>query len=534
MNFLKQLTGQLRSGISRYIVAFYGSCILFLLTAFFIYAEPDENLMIRLILSVFFAVIVSILSQLLSLHFGLNHTGDLIQKILSASAAVPCFFLLKNIQSSYTVLGYGGITAAVAVCALYLLFTDGNQNSVIPYLIKNLFFAVFIGLLFSGGVVLCIYAVNYLIYEFADVEKYIITIFAFAYQILALNVFLSGLPRMDEELHIPKAFKILVLYVAFPIYLLLLAVLYVYLGKILITMNMPGGQINLFASFASLFFIFFRFTIVQFDYKITRYFTRFGGYLMIPILAAQYIAVYIRLSAYGITSARYASVVLTFIALIFIIASLIRKGRYLRHVLLIAAGVVFLVSVTPLNIIDVPVYNQTMRLERVLEKNNMLSGDRITPAADISDRDKADIRSSYNYLIYQQKVPSYLKGDMTFKDLFGFDQDVYSRDDIRYFSHFGKQSSEFDISGYNRLIEINEAGRISNGRFIVSVENTDYDLTDFILAVSENSSPENTDDRVIKYNLTDRILLYFKTIDCGIKSDHTFEYYSFTGFALIK
>lgn len=458
----------------------------------------------------------------------------MIQKIISALSAIPCFFLINDVDNTYKILGYAGILVSVAAAAVYFLFTNENENIIVPYLFKNMLFAGFIGLIFFGGITLCIYAVNYLIYEFTDIQNYIMTILAFAFQVLTLNLFLSGLPHEKEELHIPKAFKILVLYVAFPIYLLLLAVLYVYLGKILITMNMPGGQINLFASFAALFFVFFRFTIIQYEYPVTRIFSRFGGYLMIPILAAQAVAVYIRLNAYGITTPRYVSLVLTAVALIFVVISLIRKGRYIRQVILVLIGVSILVSVTPLNIIDVPVYEQTARLERILVRNNMFSDDKIIPNVNISDQDKADIRSSYNYLIYQKNVPSYLQGNTAFIDLFGFEQGDNYPGNIRYYSSYSDLPSEFNISGYSRLIEINETGKTTNGRFIVTVDNTEYDLTDFILSLSENGNNDNKNNTVIEYNLTDNILICFKTIDCGINPDNTFQYYNYTGFILIK
>jgi hypothetical protein len=433
-------------------------------------------------------------------------------------------------------LGYIGVTAAVAAAAVYFLFTRENENFIISHLIKNLFFAGFFGLVFFSGITLCLYAVYYLIYEFADLEKYIITIVAFSYEVLALNLFLSLLPREGDEIHIPKAFKILVLYVAFPIYLLLVTVLYVYLGKILVTMNMPGGQINLFASFAALFFIFFRFTIIQYDYSVTRLFSRFGGYLMLPILVAQAVAVYIRLNVYGLTSARYASLLLTAVAVIFIIMSLIRQGRHIKHIILVLIGVVFLASVTPLNIIDVPVYEQTARLERVLVNNGMLSGNSVIPKSDIAEEDKKQIMSCYNYLIYQKKIPPYLEGNPNFLVLFGFESNGNSYNNIRYYNNSSSLSSELDISGYTRMIQIDKnSDNKVNGRMVLTINGTDYDITDFVLSLEKNGSKNGSQDNTqITFAPAENILIYFNSIDCGINPDNTFNYYNIRGFAFIK
>lgn len=533
MNYLRQLFTRLRSGISRYSIAFYGSCVLFVITAVFIYADSDENLFIRLILSVFLAMVLSVTLQTMSdkydrFRFNYFH---LVHIIISVASAAACFGLLNDIDNVYTAVGYAGVLAALAAAALYFLFSADNINTVIPFLFKNMILAGFIGLVFFGGITLCIYAVNYLIYEFDYdvIGRLILTALAFAYEVLALNIFLSGLPNAGEELHIPGVFKILVLYVAFPIYLLLMAVLYVYLGKILITLNMPGGQINLFASFAALFFIFFRFTIIQYDYPITRIFARFGGLIMLPVLAAQAVAVYIRLNAYGLTSARYLSVVLNIIVLIFVVLSLIKRGKYISRIIIVFIAAVLPVSVTPLNLIDVPVYEQTLRLDRVLAKNNMFSDGSIIPNAEISEVDKATIRSCYNYLIFHDNAPYYIKNiksDTAFGDIFGFNPDFGYADNLRYYNFHG-QASQFDISGYARLVEINESSYTAGGRFIVTVENAEYDLTGFVLTLSE-------DDTEIIYSPADNITLIFKTVDYSVDHDNIFQYYYISGYALIK
>lgn len=536
MKFLRYLISLLRLGISRYIVAFFGSCVMFLLTTLLIFANNNTVFITRLILSVLFAVIVSITAQTVSLRYRFSPLNDLLQKIASALTSVPCYFLINNINNNnYVMLGYVCVTAAVAVAAVYFLFTLENESLIIPYLVKNLFFAGFFGLVFFSGITLCMYAVYYLIYEFADLQKYIITIFAFSYEVLALNLFLSLLPREGEEIRIPKAFKILVLYVAFPIYLLLLTVLYVYLGKILVTMNMPGGQINLFASFAALFFIFFRFTVIQYDHPVTRFFSRFGGYFMLPILVAQAVAVYIRLDVYGLTSARYASLLLTSVALIFIIISLIKQGRYIKHIILVVIGVALLASVTPLNIIDVPVNEQTARLERVLVNNGMFSGNKIISKTDIAEEDKKQIMSCYNYLIYQKKVPAYLEGS-DFAVLFGFEQSGNNNNNVRYFNNTNNLISEIDISGYKRMLQIDKNnGNTANARIVLTLDGTDYDITDFILSLEKNGSKNGSKDNTqITYAPAENILIYFNSIDCGINPDNTFNYYYIKGFAFIK
>lgn len=535
MKFFSNLITQLRYGISRYIIAFYGSIIMFVLTSVLIFGNQDDEVITRLLLSALFVIFVSVAAQTVSIRYRFSQSNDLLQKIVSALTAIPCYFLINNItDNEYVTLGYFGVVAAVISVAAYFLFTDENGNLIVPHLVKNMFFAGFIGLLFFGGITLCIYAIHFLIYDLGDIEKYIFTILAFSYEVLALNLFLSLLPREQNDINIPKAFKILVFYVAFPIYLLLLAVLYVYLIKILVTFNMPGGQINWFASFAALFFIFFRFTIIQYDQPITRFYARFGGYFMLPIFAAQAVAVYIRLNVYGLTTARYLSLLMTATAFIFTIISLIKSGRYVKLIIPVCTAIFLLASVTPLNIIDVPLYEQAARLESVLKKNNMLDNGVISPNPGLNAEDKKRIQSSYNYLIYQDNAPEYIKGK-NFADLFGFEQFEDGYIQPRYINKYsGNIPSELDISGYTKMFIIDRNSYDSGAaidRIIINIGGADYDITDYILSLEDNGSKEAEQ---MSYTPSENIVFYFNTIECSINADNTISHYYIRGFALTK
>jgi hypothetical protein len=132
--------------------------------------------------------------------------------------------------------------------------------------------------------------------------------------------------------------------------------------------------------------------------KLAKIFTKYGGYVIIPIIVMQFTAMYIRISNYGLTSARYVSLALNILAVIFAIVSLIKSGKYIKQTLLDAIFVALFLTISPMNLQDVPVFEQTWRLTRVLNQNGMIENGSIVAKEDIPHEDKITITSAYNYI----------------------------------------------------------------------------------------------------------------------------------------
>jgi hypothetical protein len=311
----------------------------------------------------------------------------------------------------------------------------------------------------------------------------------------------------------------------FPVYLLLLFVLIAYLLKILFTLRIPSGQINWFASFAELFYIFFSYTLFQYGDWPVKLWKRYGGWFLLPIFAAQAVSVYIRVSAYGLTGPRWVSIVLTVSALVFVVLTLIREGKSKNWAGGLLIVLLLISTLTPLNFIDVPLMEQTHRLEDVLTRNRMFDGERVTPAPGLSDDDKAAIISSYDAIRYEDKAPDWLK-DREFEALFGFDHYIRQDMDKVYVSIDTTEPAVLDVSGWNRLIEL--CCSDDREQVTVVIEDQEYEITDFILSLGEEAS-----GTVILYDLTEDIRLYFSNIYYELE-DGKINFCSFTARALLK
>lgn len=125
------------------------------------------------------------------------------------------------------------------------------------HILKAAVFAEWIAFIVSFGLFISLWAVNELIVPIKNLEEYMLLISVFSQALVATNVFLSQLSFEKFEYPVVRMYKALVLYAAFPVYVIYVAVLYVYLAKILFTWDMPGGRINIFVSLATAFYLFF-------------------------------------------------------------------------------------------------------------------------------------------------------------------------------------------------------------------------------------------------------------------------------------
>ena len=522
------ILSNIKEAMSKFVVSFCGSVIAFILLTLQIIFDFTENTVVLMAFGGFCRYSVGNDADYKH-KVQFFQKADIIQRIVSALTAVPCYFLIGNImESDRTFMGFFGLIIAFLLISLYVMYDNENSDLVFPQIIKSAFFAVTVASLFFGGITLCILALDFLVVELQQFDKWITITALLSYIILCYNLFIAMLPEKTDEIVLPKIFKVLVLYVGLPVYTLLLGVLYAYLIKILVIMEMPQGKINLFASLASLFFIFFYLTVGSYDNAPVRFFRKYGGWFLFPIIASQAIAIY-KGNAYGLTSARWASILLNVTALVFIILTLIKEGKYTKHVITGLAVIVLISSLTPLNIIDVPVYEQTYRLEKVLKRNNMLADGTVKPYKDISKTDKEIISSCYDYLNYKDKAPGYIKESNSFYDIFGFEKlNEYGSLDEYSLIHLNKSNSynALDISGYSRYYIVDTS---RERELKIVIDNTEYNVAEQIMKIKEGNDRSD-----MIFDVTEDIRVYLTYVYYEMNNEGEVLYFSATGFALGK
>jgi hypothetical protein len=231
------------------------------------------------------------------------------------------------------------------------------------------------GSIVNAGVTTCVIAFCLLLIKPADMWKPIFSL-SIIIQVFCVNtIFLSFIPKPNKEINISKVYKTIIHKVLFYIYLVLIGILYLYILKTIIIHKMPVGKFNWFGCFSLFFFIFFQLSVNKEDGIIQSYFKKHGAYFMIPVIIMQIIGLYIRISSYGLTTARYASIAFIIMATVFIIQSAVKFPIKYSFIGIAILSIIF--SCTPLNLVDIPNYSQEIILKNTLIEEKMLDGDKI-------------------------------------------------------------------------------------------------------------------------------------------------------------
>lgn len=533
--FVKNNVSLFKTGIRRFASIFWLSVAAFVLCAIQIITESYEDMCVKLYMGLFFGVVASFAMTLFAEKY-----KPAKQTVFSWAAGITggaiCFALVHIFYdyTPYIAMAYTGVCLTILCICLWLLVRGENKNEVLPYILRRLFFAGEIGVVLSIGVSVCIAAFSALVFDFDDVYKVYLTVLAFIWIVIAFNLFIAGIPDENTVYGEAKLFKAIVLYAAFPVYMLLLAILYIYFIKILVTLKLPSGEINWFSSFASLFFVFFVFCLRQYKTKITDLFVKYGGVLMLPVSAMQFTALFVRINAYGYTISRIVSLILATIAIVFAAGFMVLRKKP-ETVFLFAASVVFVFTALPkINLVDVSIASQTNRIEKTLEKNVMLENGEIVPKSDISVEDKETIASAYRYINgFDLKQRGILKPleKSNFEDVFGFESKYYYLEQI--YCYYNSTIETIDVSDYSYMAHFDCYG--TDITFSAGGVDYTFDMTG-IYQQYYTKYGESTDE-IEPFMLTDDICVYPEGMHFGVNKVGEYipeEYSSIRGYALIK
>lgn len=379
---------------------------------------------------------------LISVTFLTEKLPKVKQYIIQSSSAIIGFllgfFALKysfGFSYSYRVLFYGGLILFFITLAIFVLYPKEKSRTYFAGLFKYSLFTFFMTLILTGGIFLLIFALQLIFPDIANEDSFL-SCAAFTFIIFFANSFIFYLFKNREEENSGKAIKVIVLYILFPIFGFLIAILYLYLLKALFTWTLPVGSINWFVSFTSACYLLFYFVLKQYDdLPVVKFFYRFGAFFVIPLICVQIYTYFVRFSAYGFTDLRYASLLYIIFSIISIALVFIKKGKYTKYSIVALAFFIFIGTLTPLNVFRVAYNNQISRIVKVLNKYDMYDKenqklkafDREQINIIMTQDDKEIIYSAFSYIRYYADLPhpSWLTSDKSkstsegLKDSFG-------------------------------------------------------------------------------------------------------------------
>jgi len=182
-----------------------------------------------------------------------------------------------------------------------------------------------------------------------------------------------------------------------PVYIILLSVLLLYVLKILLTRSMPEGVMNGYAILALTVFVAFHLLLTGEEGRLARWFRSFGGWLLVPIVAAQGVGVFIRAAAYGLTANRILGIVWSLLCAAVVVCALLRRYAHWFFPAVAVLALIFLCS--PLSAENLARIHQERRLLAALERNGMLDAQgKMIANAQAQAEDRAIIYSAVDYL----------------------------------------------------------------------------------------------------------------------------------------
>ena len=535
--FVQMLSARLRGGVTRFSAA--GAMTLLLCglgTAGILGWDSSEEWVLGCLWGLAAAVVLRLLCE----RYGCAGKAQWVPWAAAMPAGGAAVMLWHaqlaagNDLSGYWPMAYAGALAAAACLACWLLYTRENEAVLFGALLKNLLFCAAVALVINLGLLLCLGAVDVLLYHIPS-ETYEIVSLA-VWSVLFLNLYFAYLPRRGDVPTVPRAYTALTGYAALPVYLLLLAVLYGYTLKILFTWSMPSGRMNWYGSVALAAFVFFWLGLRMHPNALVQKYLRWGWALLIPVEVVQSIGIAIRLHAYGLTAARWLSLACLALGLLAMVMAALRRGP--RHWFAAAAIVALAVTVTPLNAVDVPRFCQAQRLKAVLTANGMWDGSVISPAAaSLSEADSERIESCCSYL--ESTKPALWRSafvtqatEGSFADTYGFEPSGGIGVDVPDWRNYSlsAQDAGIPVAGWRTAYPLSGGDtrvQKSDGRWVMTADWSDgtsceADLTAYtehiLAAYTENNSTLAEADRLVK--LPDGRALYLTYFSCSLENDN--------------
>ena len=467
MNNLKKLFSKTSETFRKLIKKFPVTLIIILLTTIFMAVDIKQNTEFFEEIVMFFTVTaVGTFATEACLHK--KKTLKIISYIASAVIALGFTVLVKGsfspqVEESATriLIGYSIILFLISIYKIikennisfeeYILKVFANMfNSGVTYLVLNLgltlITAIFVELILSGS--------------WGHILGRI--------QILLLGLFLAPATLNSmwdvKEKEVNTFIKGLVKFVLLPLVTISMAIIYVYIIKILVLRKMPSNII--FRILAGIFIVAFPVWNMaknfKKDNKIIDKTTNILPYAYMPFILLEIYSIYTRIAEFGITPVRYFGLVFIVIQVIALILTVIKKGEKLPQTFIYMAVLVVIAFILPLNYNKASYLSQSNILKKEFPENAKFE--------ELSEKSKMRVSGAYRYLESNDAlkyIPENVKQHYKTitKDTPVYDEGVNATKQI----YVSDSNTLIDISNYSKMYKSSGGG--ANGEITFYREN---------------------------------------------------------------
>jgi hypothetical protein len=219
--------------------------------------------------------------------------------------------------------------------------------------------------------------------------------------------FLAGIPgeldSLEQSSEYPKGLKVLAQYILSPLVIVYLVILYTYIGKILLAWDWPQGWVSKLILGFSATGIFSLLLLYPIRDRAENRWIKAAWYwfyiILIPLIVVLPLAVWRRVSQYGITEGRYLALVLGAWLVGIVIYFLASKSKNIKVIPGSLCVLSVLVSFGPWSTFHISEGSQIGRLKELLLRNSILVDGKVSKAsATVSNEDSKQISSIISYL----------------------------------------------------------------------------------------------------------------------------------------
>lgn len=276
---------------------------------------------------------------------------------------------------------------------------------------KTLFLRILTGVLYSGvlylGLCAAVASMNFLFnFDFQSDTFSIMGVWIIG--MFQTIFFLAGVPAdlksLQGDLSYPKGLKLFTQYVLIPLASVYAAILLAYEIKIMLQWNLPKGLVSSlilgYAVFGILSFLLI-YPLRNLDgNKWIKTYSKSFYFLLVPLLILLYLAIYARVSSYGITEGRYFLIVLALWLSLITLYFLFSKQDNIMVIPFTLCTITIIGVYGPLSAFSIAEKSQLGQLKEVLAKNKVLINGKLKPLKlklDSADNDR--IRDVFRYML---------------------------------------------------------------------------------------------------------------------------------------
>ncbi len=400
------------------------------------------------------------------------------------------------------------------------LFIKSTNESILHFCLdtQHAIVVTFLGcLILALGIKAIFFSLDFL-FNIAFFNDNISDIYIFIATIIFPTLVLSNIPKnidvLIKKIEFNISWVILIKNILLPLLYVYIVVLYIYFIKISILQELPKGGLSWIIGIFLTLCIFVKLFLTSIKEKnfLSELFDKYFIYSMVIPLVFFNIAIYTRVSEYGITEQRYALIFLSIWFSYIVIYYFIKKEFCIKRSVIFLFILLLISSVSMFNASTISVNSQFNRLETILKENNILNNEKVIPLKKQLENEGKTKTHSDQILIKLEGLKKEQKREV--------------RSIVRYLSKYKDGKKRLNLLFNTNLKSSSDFRRYLNKQY-TNIYNVNFNLN----SIAYNSSGYNyvvpievyASSQKRHYSL--RNIYYFKynEISVGIENDNLLE-----------